>query len=138
MGLDQAFDLIDADTDGKIDGKDIGTFTNISAGVKVGKLHDEGQQAVEQISEKVYKIALPQVVGVWRKHTGLLKSLEEWVESMKESIKKAKKEVENFLKQFRLKLDTSFAESEWLDILMKAIRKILMEPIERLEAHVQK
>jgi hypothetical protein len=136
--LDQAFDLIDENKDGSVDLKEILSFTSVSAGVKVGELHDEGQQAVEQISEKVNKIASPQAVGVWHKHTGLLKSLEEWVESMKESIKKAKKEVENFLKQFRLKLDTSFGESEWLDILMKAIRKILMEPIERLEAYVQK
>ena len=72
------------------------------------------------------------------KHAGLLRELEKWVQSMKELIKKAKEAVENFLKQFRLKLDTSYGESPWLDTLMEAIRKILMEPIERLEAYVQK
>ena len=101
-------------------------------------MHEEGQQAVEQIAEKVNKNASPQVVGVWSKHAGLLKALEEWVETMKESIEEAKEAVEKILKQFRLKLDTSFGESPWLDTLMEAIRKILMEPIERLEAYVQK
>ena len=94
--LDQAFDLIDENKDGSVDLKEILSFTSVSAGVEVGELHDEGQQAVEQISEKVNKIASPQAVGVWHKHTGLLKSLEEWVESMKESIKKAKEAVENY------------------------------------------
>ena len=54
--LDQAFDLIDTNKDGKIDGKDMRIFTSVSAGVDVGEIHDEGQQAVEQIAEKVNKM----------------------------------------------------------------------------------
>ena len=50
-----------------------------------------GQQTVEQIAEKVNKNASPQVVGVWSKHAGLLKGLEKWVQTMKETIEKAKK-----------------------------------------------
>jgi hypothetical protein len=68
----------------------------------------------------------------------MFKQLKKWVQTMKESVEKAKEAVEKFLKQFRLKLDASFGETEWLGILMEAIRKILMEPIERLEAYVQK
>ena len=60
------------------------------------------------------------------------------MQTIKETVKEAKEAVENFLKQFRLNFDTSFGESEWLDTLMEAIRKIFMEPIERLEAYVQK
>jgi Ca2+-binding EF-hand superfamily protein len=47
--LDQAFDVIDTDRDGKIDGTDIRAFATVSTGVKVGKMHEEGQQAVEKI-----------------------------------------------------------------------------------------
>ena len=136
--LGQAFDVIDTDRDGKIDGTDIRAFATLSTGVKLGKMHEEGQQAVEQIADEVTRNASLQVVGVWGKHTGLLKALEEWIQSMNKSIEEAKEAVEKLLKQFRLKLDSSFGESEWLDTLMETIRKILMEPIDRLEAYLQK
>eukprot|EP00945_MAST-04E_sp_MAST-4E-sp1_P002491 g2491.t1 len=136
--LDKAFDLIDENKDGSVDLKEIMSFTRVSAGVKVGELHDEGQQADEQIADKVNRNASPQVLRVWSKHAGLLKDLEKWVQVMKESVKKAKEAVEKFLKQFRLKSDTSYGRSQRSDTLMETIRKILMGPIKRLEVYIEK
>ena len=95
--LDQAFDLIDENSDGSVDLKEIMSFTNVSS-TKGGVLSEIGQQAVEQIAEKVNKNASPQVVGVWSKHAGLLKGLEKWVQTIKETVKEAKEAAENFLK----------------------------------------
>jgi hypothetical protein len=81
----------------------------------------KGSRPLKKFSDEVTRNASLQVVGVWSKHAGLLKALEEWIQSMNKSIEEAKEAVEKFLKQFRLKLDTSFGESEWLNTLMETI-----------------
>ena len=140
--LDQAFGLVDTNKDGSIDLEEILSFTNAStSGVELGTVLDEGLSSIEKVSEKINKEASPEVFDIWNKHSMLLNAIEKWIKDMKGAIQRAKKSTEEFLKQFQSKLNGAYDEndkSEWLDTLLENIEKILMEPIEQLEAYVEK
>jgi hypothetical protein len=140
--LDQAFGLVDTNKDGSIDLEEILSFTNAStSGVELGTVLDEGLSSIEKVPGKINKEASPEVFDIWNKHSMLLNAIEKWIKDMKGAIQRAKKSTEEFLKQFQSKLNGAYDEndkSEWLDTLLENIEKILMEPIEQLEAYVEK